>query len=123
MEPLHARRTSGLQERLRPERVRAEEPARIDDREAVVRLGGEVDDHPDLLAPHRALRKLAVADVSLDERDPVLDRGQIGTVARVREQVVDDHVVVRIPLEPVVDEVRADEARAARDEESHRAEG
>ena len=68
-------------------------------------------------------RELAVADVALDEHDPVLDRREVRPVARVGQEVVDDDVVVRVVLEPVVDEVRADEAGAAGDEKSHRAEG
>ena len=47
--------------------------------------------------------------------------GQALPVPRVRQQVVDDDMVVGMPLEPVVHEVRADEAGAAGDEESHRA--
>ena len=62
----------------------------------------------------RRLGELAVADVALDEGDPVLDRREALAVARVRQQVVDDDVVVGVPVEPVVDEVRADEARLRR---------
>ena len=70
-----------------------------------------------------ASASVAVADVALDEDDPLLDRREALAVPRVREQVVDDDVVVGVPIEPVVDEVRADEAGSAGDEEAHRAEG
>ena len=93
----------------------------IDDGEAVVRLGREVHDDVDALVSQGALGELAVADVTLDEHDSVLDRGQVRAVAGVRQQVVDDDVVVGVALEPVVDEVGADEPGSARDEEAHRA--
>ena len=84
-----------------------------------MRLGGEVDDDVDALVAERRLGQLAIADVALHEHDPVLDGREVRPVARVREQVVDDDVVVRVALEPVVDEVRADEPGAAGDEEPH----
>ena len=63
---------------------------------------------------------VAVADVSLHEDDPVLDGREALPVSGVGQQVVGDDVVVRVLLEPVVDEVRADEAGRAGDEKSHR---
>ena len=53
-----------------------------------------------------------------DEDDPVVDVGEALAVARVGEQVVGDDVVVRVPLEPVADEVRADESGRAGDEDA-----
>ena len=88
-----------------------------------MRLGREVDDDLDVVLAQRRLRELAIADVTLDEDDPLLDRREALAVPRVREQVVDDDVVVGMPLEPVVHEVRADEPGSAGDEEAHRAEG
>src|SRR5581483_8943389 len=112
--------SSRLQQRLRAEGVRPEEQARIDDGEAVVRLGREVDDDLDALRLQQPLAPLEVPDVSFDEDNPVLDPGERPAIAGVRQQVEDDEVVVRVPLEPVMDEVRADEARPACDEKSHR---
>ena len=86
-----------------------------------MRLGREVHDDVDPLARKRLLRELDVADVALDEDDPVLDVDEARAVAGVRQQVVGDDVVVRVLLEPVVDEVRADEAGPAGDEKTHRA--
>ena len=123
VEPLHLDRARRLEQRLRTERVRAEEAARVDDGEAVVRLGREVHDHLDALVLAECSRRARVADVTLDEHDSVLDRGQVRPVAGVRQQVVDDDMVVRVALEPVVDEVGADKAGPARDEETHRAKG
>ena len=112
-----------VEERLRPQHVRPEEPRRVDHGQRVVRFGSEIDDGVDLVLPQRSLGELAVADVPLDEDDPVLHRREALAVSSVREQVVDDDMVVGMPPEPVVDEVRADEAGSAGDEEAHRAEG
>ena len=60
-----------------------------------------------------------VADVALDEGDPVLDVGQVGPVAGVGQHVEGHHRVLGVVLDPVPDEVRADEAGAAGDEQSH----
>ena len=83
-------------------------------------LGSKVDDDLDLLVAQRAFGEIAVADVSLDEDDPLLDVGEARAVSGVRQQVVDDDVVVGVPLEPVVHEVRADEPGAAGDEDASR---
>ena len=48
-----------------------------------------------------------------------LDVVEVGAVAGVGEQVERDDVVVRMALEPVADEVRADEPGAAGDEQAH----
>ena len=68
------------------------------DGEAVVRLGGEVDDRVHALVADDALRQVAVGDVALHEHDPTLDILQAGTVARVREQVERDDVVVGMSI-------------------------
>ena len=88
-----------------------------------MRLGREVDDGVDVVLPQRRLGELAVADVTLDEDDAILDGREALAVAGIRQQVVDGHVVVGMTFEPVVDEVRADEAGSAGDEEAHGAEG
>ena len=84
-----------------------------------MRLGGEVDDRVDLLAPQRLLGGLRVADVALDEDDPVLDVGQVGSVAGVGEDVVDDDMVLGVLFDPVAGEVRPDETGTSRDEKAH----
>ena len=59
--------------------------AGIEDGEAVVRLGGEVDDHVDLLLREHALGELEVGDVALDEphvRFPSRLRGSPAYVSR-----------------------------------------
>src|SRR5205814_9237884 len=112
----HAGAMRSFEQRLRAEDVRAEEAAGVDHREAVVRLGGEVDDDLDPLLAEQALDKLAVADVPLNEAH--VQSVEVARVARVREEVERDDVVVRMPPEPPVDEVRADEAGGAGDKEA-----
>jgi len=121
MEALDADGTRGVEQRHGAEHVRTKEPRRVDDRKAVVRLGREVDYGVDLLVPQRALGEIEIADVAPHEHDPLLDVGQALAVPRIREQVVGDDVVVRIPAEPIVDEVGADEPRGSGHEEAHRA--
>ena len=86
-----------------------------------MRFGGKVDHGVDGLAAHRLLGRDGVADVCLDEHDPVLDVGQVGSVAGVGEDVVDDDMVLGVLLDPVAGEVRPDETGTSRDEKAHRA--
>ena len=123
MEAPYSRCARGIEQRLRPEHVRPEEPRRIDHRQRVVRLGSEVDHDLRAALAQRRLGELAIADVALDERDPILDHGQALPVTRIGEEVVDDELVSGVTREPVVDEVGADEAGSAGDEETHGAEG
>src|ERR1700722_18438081 len=61
-----------------------------------------------------------VADVSLNQRR-ALEALHVGGAARVRQQVVDNDLPVGTHPMDVVDEIRPDESRAARYEESHQA--
>src|SRR5665213_364017 len=99
--------------------VGLEEPGRVQDGQAVVGLGGEVNDDVDVVLGQRGRHGLEVADVPLYEGDPVLDVGQVGPVAGIGEDVVGHHDIVRVAVDPVADEVRADEPGAAGHEESH----
>ena len=90
MEALDSVTPRRLEQQLRADDVRASEEARIDDGEAVVRLRGEVDDDVDLVLGERALRKIEVGDVALDERHVF---GHVLADAGVREQVVADDVI------------------------------
>ena len=60
-----------------------------------------------------------VADVAVHELDLVLDRLQALAVARVGQRVEHDHLVLGVVAHRVVDEVRADEAGGAGDEQLH----
>ena len=83
-----------------------------------MRLGREVDDEV-RVAPTRPSTSAGIGDVAVDEGDRVADRVQAGRVGRVGERV--EHGDLRIgPVgQRVVDEVRADEAGAAGDENAH----
>jgi hypothetical protein len=122
VEPRHAVPAGGFEQRLRALHVRAEEKPRLDDSEAVVGLGGEVDDRVDAFLGEDPLGWVAVADVA--DREPDAEPVEVARVAGVGEAVERDHVVVRVVLQPPADEVRADEACRAGDEDamcSHRA--
>ena len=89
-----------LEQRLRPEHVREQEAGRVEHREAVVRLGGEVHDDVDGLALEHGGNEIEVADVALDEGDAVVDVGQVVAIARVREEVERDDAVARMLASP-----------------------
>ena len=82
-------------------------------------LGGEVDDHVDVVLCKAGRDHVEVADVTLDERDAILDVVEVRPVPGVGEHVEGDHCVVGVALDPVADEVRTDEAGTAGHEESH----
>ena len=119
VEPGHSRLPSRLEHGLGPDHVGPEEQPRIEDRQGVVRLGGEVDDRVDLLATEGLFGRVGVADIPPDEDDPVLDVGQVGSVAGVGEDVIDDHMVLGMLLHPVAGEVGPDETGTSRDEKAH----
>jgi hypothetical protein len=108
-----------LQQPLGAEHVGGEEPLRVEHREAVVRLGGEVHHDVDAVLPQQRLDGRQVTDVAVDEGDPLAHAVQVGGVAGVRQRVQRDDAVGRVPAGPVVDEVRADEAGRAGDEQVH----
>ena len=115
----HPGLTRRLEQGLGADHVGAEEPAGLEDGQAVVGLRGEVDDDLGPLALEDPLHQLEVADVAFDEADPVpdgLERRQGGGVG---EDVEHDELVTRMRRHPVVDEVRADEAGPAGHQQSH----
>ena len=61
-----------------------------------MRFGREVDDRVDLLVADDTLGEVAVRDVTVDEDDRLLEVGEAGAVACVRQQVIRDDVVVRL---------------------------
>ena len=90
--------------------------AGIDDRQAVVRLGGEVDDAIDGVFLEHLLDDLGVADVGVHERHPV-DAVDVLAHARVRQRIEGDDVVTGMLFDPVPHEVGADEPGRAGDED------
>ena len=84
----------GLEQGLRAEDVGAEETAGVEDGEAVVRLGGEVDDRVDALLGEQPLGRVEVADVA--DREPDAELVEVARIAGVGELVECDDVVVRM---------------------------
>ena len=96
----HAGVPGGLEHRLRAEHVGTEEQTGVEHGQAVVGLGGEVDHRVDGVLAQPGRGKLAVANVTLDEDDAVLDVGQVGPVSGVGEGVVGDDAVAGVVLRP-----------------------
>ena len=111
----HPAPARGLEQRLRPEDVGAEEAAGVDHGEAVVRLGGEVDEHVDVLLGEQPLGRVEVADVA--DCEPHAEPVEVARVAGVGQLVERHDVVARVVFEPPADEVRADESGRAGDED------
>jgi hypothetical protein len=117
-EALDGRRADRVEQDLRPFHVRRDEfGGPLGDRLLDVRLGSGVDDHVHLCDD--PADQVGVADVSVHEREPIVrdELGEIVDVAGVRERVQRDDLVGR-RAQQVVDDVRRDEAGAARDEDA-----
>jgi hypothetical protein len=83
-----------------------------------VALGREVDD--DVVTLHQLVDQRRVGHRAVHELDPVPHGSQGRLVARVRERVEHGDLVLGVRAQRVVDEVRADEAGASGDEQTHR---
>ena len=115
-EALDRRLPDRVEQDLRPLDVRGHELGRaLLDRLLDVRLGGGIDDHVD--ARDDLPDELAVADVAVDERQPLVRHhiGEVLQVAGVGERVERDDLVRRC-RQQVADEGRGDEPRPAGDE-------
>ena len=96
--------------------VGAQERLGVGDGVVVVGLGGVVDDG--VVARDDAVQQLRVADVAHDELHAVRwQPGDVLGVAGVGQLVQDGDVDARVVVHDVVDEVAADEAAAARDDD------
>ena len=106
----------GLQQAEGALDVRAQEGLRVGDGVVVVALGRVVHDR--VVARDDAVQQPRVADVAHDELHAVRrqPRDVLG-VAGVGQLVQDGHVDVGVVIDHVVDEVAADEAAAARDDD------
>ena len=84
-------------------------------------LRREVDHRVRPLLGEQAVHRLPVADVRLYEAEigPPQHRGQLSEVPRVGQLVQTHHPVPRMGLQPVKDEVRADEPGASGDQDRH----
>ena len=113
-------RLGRLQQAVGADHVGGDECIRPGDRAVDVALRGEVDDRVDPPALDQLGDEIGMADVALDQLDPV-EPVEVRAVPRIGEQVEDDDAVVGRDRAPVVDEVGADEAGPAGDDQvSHR---
>ena len=106
----------GLQQAEGALHVGAQERLRVCDGVVVVALGGVV--HDGVVARYQPVQQLGVADVAHDELDAV--RGQprdVLGIAGVGQLVQDGDVHLGVVVHHVVNEVAADEAAAARDDD------
>ncbi len=118
MEPRDPDLASGLAQRLGPEHVGLEETGRVQDGQAVVRLGREVHDRLDPMAVERLFDQGLVADVPVNEDHTTcpLQLGDAATIPGVGQSVENDELVLPPACSPVPHEVGTDEARAACDQ-------
>jgi hypothetical protein len=109
-----------LEQRVRADHVRLDEGVRTVNGPIDVRLGSEMHDGIDFLTTQQLLDQLAIANISADEAElgPAHRRFEICRVACVRERIQDDQRIARMLPKPMVNEVGANEAGAAGDEES-----
>ena len=109
-----------FEQRQRTHDVRTREGKRIPDRAVHVALGCEVDHPVDAVLPEQFTHRLEVADVAPDESvvRPLLDVSKVGEVASIGQLVEVDDPVIGVFGHEKTDHMRADEARAARDEDS-----
>ena len=106
----------GLQQAEGALDVGAQERLRVRDGVVVVALGGVV--HNRVVAGDEPVEQLGVADVAHDELDPILGQARdVLGVAGVGQLVQDGDVDVRVVVHDIVDEIAADEAAAARDDD------
>jgi hypothetical protein len=98
--------------------VRADESTGVLDRSVDVRLRSEIHDAVDPMLEHESRHECRVADVATDEAQaPVAGyRSEILEVAGVCQRIEDYDVGVPLPAQPMVNEVGADEPRAAGDQ-------
>src|SRR5580698_536757 len=80
-----------------------------------VRLGGKVHERVDLFLTKQALDQRGITDVPLyeSELDTVHDRLEVRQVAGISERIKHDDSLVGALPEPMMNEVRADEARTS----------
>src|ERR1700686_2854164 len=98
--------------------IRANKIVGAVDRPVDVTLGGEVDDSAGLFSLQQVAKRIAINNVSLLETIVRMSfyRTQVAEIARVG-QFVEIRDMRWLGGDPMQDEVRADEARAARDQD------
>ena len=115
-EPVGAVAQGRVQQGLGAEHVGAHELGGAGQGPVHMGLGGEVHHH--VVRSDQLIDQLGVADIALDQREPVLGKSiERAAVARVGEEVEHGDRVVGV-VEDMTDEVRADKSRPAGDQES-----
>ena len=109
-----------FEQRQRAHDVRTREGERILDRAVHMAFGREVDDPVDAVLLKQLTHRFEVADVAPDKSivGPLLDIPQVGQIARIGQLVEVDDPVIGVFVHEKADYVRADKARAARDQDS-----
>ena len=118
LRPVRARRFEQVERSLH---IGADELGRTVDAAVDVALGREMDDGARPMGREKAVEQRPVADVAADEHMALVavERRQVLGVAGVGEGVEVEHRLVA-DRQPIEDEVRADEAGAAGDEDHSR---
>ena len=109
-----------LEQRERAQDVRTREGERIPDRAVDMAFGREVDDPVDVILTEQRPQHIQVADVPLLEYvvRGILDVPQVGKIPGIGQLVEVDDPVIGVFVHEKADYVRADKARAARDQDS-----
>ena len=116
MEALDPHRAGGLEKRLGPEHVGADEALRGVNAAVHVGLGGKMEDHFDAL---HAGFEIRVADVLAQQLVPRGQPFQVLRVPGVGELVHVDDLIRRVRAEPIVDEIGADKTSSAGNQKFH----
>ena len=108
-----------LEQRERAQDVRTREGERIPDRAVDMAFGRKVDDPVDVILPEQRPQHIQVADVTLLEHvvRGILDVPQVGKIPGIGQLVEVDDPVIGVFVHEKADYVRADKARAARNQD------
>src|SRR4051812_9443421 len=112
-------RPGGFEELVRAENISLQEGIGPHYRSVDVRFGGKVDQPGYRMLSQQAFCQSRRPNVTLHKPEALIgeSRCQTGQVPRVGQGIKHDDRIVRMPLEPVVREVGANESRATRDQE------
>jgi len=103
-----------LQQAVRADDIGSHEGIRAGDRAVDVAFRREVDDRVDLVIGNDRRDQIGIADIAFDE-EHVVQPVEVVLVACIGQQVEDDDLVLGCDLAAIMDEVGANEARAAGD--------
>jgi hypothetical protein len=112
LQPHAARRA---QQHMSPDDVGLDESVGAENRAIDMGLRGKVHDRVDALLPQQLLDERTVGDVAVDEAKGrlIIGHAQAGEIACIGERIEHHHTLLRMLLQPVVDEVATDESGSA----------